>query len=117
NGAIIRIGTRVEGELKSDGSVEDRCYTVASTVGGSNPTQITLTTGLRHAVANNTRIAVTVKNRDMTGYEWNRMDYASGAIQTYNKWTHGYGYFEARMKMSDAAGTWPAFWLLPDRGP
>ena len=58
----------------------------------------------------------TAQNQDMTGYNGQTQQYASGAIQTYNKWTHGQGYFEARIRMSDARGTWPAFWLLPDRG-
>lgn len=43
--------------------------------------------------------------------------YASGVIQTYDRWTQAYGYMVARVKMVQARGTWPAFWLLPDRGP
>jgi len=59
----------------------------------------------------------TVQNTDMTGYKGQTMSYASGCLQTYNKWTQTYGYFEARMKMpGGSGGTWPAFWLLPDRG-
>jgi len=42
--------------------------------------------------------------------------YGSGMIQTYGKWTTTYGYFEARIRMAPGKGTWPAFWLLPDRG-
>lgn len=42
--------------------------------------------------------------------------YASGAFGTYNTWTQAYGYFEARVKMASSPGTWPAFWLMPDRG-
>ena len=43
-------------------------------------------------------------------------DYATGFLDTYGKWTQRYGYFEARMKLPDAPGLWPAFWLMPDRG-
>lgn len=43
--------------------------------------------------------------------------YSSGMIQTYNKWKQTYGYFESRIRMATGKGTWPAFWLLPDRGP
>lgn len=51
------------------------------------------------------------------GYEFpTQYPYASGMIQTYDKWTQKYGYFEARIKMSSGKGTWPAFWLMPDRG-
>jgi beta-glucanase (GH16 family) len=103
NGAVVRIGGAT--------------YGVASTVGGSNPTQITLTAGLSVAVADNAEVIHTAKNRDMTNYEWGAFDYRSGTIQTYNKWTKTYGYFEARIKMPSGKGTWPAFWLMPDRGP
>lgn len=59
----------------------------------------------------------TVPNCDMYGYQWGSNTYASGALTTYNKWTKTYGYFEARVRMPGGKGTWPAFWLLPDRGP
>ena len=42
--------------------------------------------------------------------------YGAGMIQTYGKWTTTYGYFEARIRMAPGKGTWPAFWMLPDRG-
>jgi beta-glucanase (GH16 family) len=44
-------------------------------------------------------------------------DYAVGFLNTYGKWAQRYGYFEARMKLPTAPGLWPAFWLMPDRGP
>ena len=44
-------------------------------------------------------------------------DYATGFLDTYGKWAQRYGYFEARMKMPTAPGLWPAFWMMPDRGP
>lgn len=43
-------------------------------------------------------------------------DYATGFLDTYGKWVQRYGYFETRMKLTKAAGLWPAFWLMPDRG-
>lgn len=43
-------------------------------------------------------------------------DYATGYLDTYGKWTQTYGYFEARMKLPQAPGLWPAFWTMPDRG-
>lgn len=55
-------------------------------------------------------------NTDMTGYKGPVMHYASGAITTMGKWTQTYGYWEARVKMTSGPGTWPAFWLLTDRG-
>jgi beta-glucanase (GH16 family) len=43
--------------------------------------------------------------------------YSSGIITTYDKFTQRYGYFEARIKMPRARGLWPAWWMMPDRGP
>ena len=44
-------------------------------------------------------------------------EYATGAVTTLDKWTQTYGYFEARIKRPSARGLWPAFWMMPDRGP
>jgi len=57
-------------------------------------------------------------NTDMGGYVIGGQPaaYASSMIQTYKKWSQTYGYFEARIRMATGKGTWPAFWLLPDRG-
>ncbi|MCW3053315.1 MAG: glycoside hydrolase family 16 [Chthonomonadales bacterium] len=43
-------------------------------------------------------------------------DYTTGYLDTYGKWVQRYGYFEARVKLPDAPGLWPAFWMMPDRG-
>jgi beta-glucanase (GH16 family) len=43
-------------------------------------------------------------------------DYATGYLGTFGKWTQRYGYWEARMKVPQVPGLWPAFWLMPDRG-
>ena len=42
-------------------------------------------------------------------------DYHSGQINSFGKFTQQYGYFEARMKLPQSAGLWPAFWLMPNR--
>lgn len=44
-------------------------------------------------------------------------EYTSGLIQSYDKWTQLYGYFEARIKVPYVRGLWPAYWMMPDRGP
>lgn len=44
-------------------------------------------------------------------------EFTSGFLDTFGKWTQQYGYFEARMKLPTAPGLWPAFWMMPDRGP
>lgn len=42
--------------------------------------------------------------------------YTTGFLDTYDKWTQRYGYFETRAKLPKSPGLWPAFWLMPDRG-
>ena len=37
--------------------------------------------------------------------------FLSGALTTYDKFNQKYGYFEARIKIPSATGTFPAFWL------
>ena len=45
--------------------------------------------------------------RDMVAQQ----TFLSGAISTYDKFTQKYGYFEARIKIPNHVGTFPAFWL------
>jgi len=44
-------------------------------------------------------------------------DWATGFITSTTKWRQRYGYFECRLKLPTAPGLWPAFWMMPDRGP
>jgi beta-glucanase (GH16 family) len=37
--------------------------------------------------------------------------WVSDVLDTKTTWTQQYGYFEARMKIPEGAGLWPAFWL------
>ena len=42
--------------------------------------------------------------------------YASSKLTTEGKYSLKYGRIEARMKLSNAQGAWPAFWMLPVGG-
>lgn len=42
-------------------------------------------------------------------------DIISARINSNESWT--YGYFEARLMMPAGKGTWPAFWMLPEKEP
>lgn len=39
--------------------------------------------------------------------------YTSGRLWTSGTFTKAYGKFEARMKLPDGEGIWPAFWMMP----
>lgn len=43
-------------------------------------------------------------------------EYTAGAMTTFDKFAQRYGYFEARVKVCDMVGLWPAFWAMPDHG-
>ncbi|MDB5322065.1 MAG: glycosyl hydrolase, family 16 [Phycisphaerales bacterium] len=49
---------------------------------------------------------------DTSDFGRQSLDYTSGAVNTSGKFNFTGGYVEARMKMDDTAGTWPAFWML-----
>ena len=40
--------------------------------------------------------------------------YSSGLLATRGIFEQKYGYFETRMAIPNAKGTWPAFWMVPD---
>ena len=42
--------------------------------------------------------------------------FTSGAITTEPSFSQLYGYFEARIKVSNVVGAWPAFWLYQNEG-
>lgn len=41
------------------------------------------------------------------------LDYTSGMVCSYPSFNPIHGYFEARMKLSNTTGAWPAFWMFP----
>lgn len=44
-------------------------------------------------------------------------EFATGWLDSYGKWNQAYGYYEVRVKLPAAPSMFPAFWLMPDRGP
>lgn len=44
-------------------------------------------------------------------------EFATGWLDSYGKWTQRYGYYEVRVKLPTAPSMFPAFWLMPERGP
>ncbi len=44
------------------------------------------------------------------------MPYMSGVVTTRNSFSQTYGYFEARVRVPEGKGLWPAVWMLPVNG-
>jgi licheninase len=44
--------------------------------------------------------------------DFDSSDYTSARVKTQEGWT--YGWFEARAKLPEGRGTWPAIWMLPN---
>jgi beta-glucanase (GH16 family) len=44
-------------------------------------------------------------------------NYTGGYLESHHKFEQRYGYFETRVKFPTAKGIWPAFWMMPERGP
>ncbi|CAG0927872.1 Glucan endo-1,3-beta-glucosidase A1 [Thermoflexales bacterium] len=50
-------------------------------------------------------------------YSCDNFPYLSGLVSTHDRFSQLYGYFEARIKVLEGAGFWPAFWLIPQLPP
>lgn len=54
-------------------------------------------------------MTLTIRNQvTITG-----LPYTSGMVCSYPSFSQQYGWFEARMRLNNTAGMWPAFWLMP----
>lgn len=60
-----------------------------------------------NAVINDGNLVITAKAEDINGF-----DYSSSRITTQDNFEFTYGRVEARAKLPEGAGTWPAIWML-----
>jgi len=56
-------------------------------------------------------------DRSYAPYTCANFPYLSGMVSTHDRFSQLYGYFEARIKLVNGQGFWPAFWLLPQLPP
>lgn len=59
-------------------------------------------------------LVITAIKEDFTGPDQVSRSYTSARIKTQGKFTQKYGRFDARIKIPQGAGMWPAFWMLGD---
>lgn len=60
-------------------------------------------------------LVITVRRADPSRSCWyGACRFTSARLTTYQRFSQEYGRFEARTKLPEGAGVWPAFWLLGD---
>jgi|HubBroStandDraft_2_1064218.scaffolds.fasta_scaffold213118_1 beta-glucanase (GH16 family) len=57
-------------------------------------------------------LVITAQKQTYTGADGVTRDYTSARLKTQNLFTQTYGRFEARIKIPEGQGMWPAFWML-----
>jgi len=57
-------------------------------------------------------LVVTARKESFTGADGVTRDYTSARLKTLGLFVQSYGRFEARIKIPEGQGMWPAFWLL-----
>lgn len=64
-----------------------------------------------NATVSNGTLKLTAKKEDFNGSPYTSARMTTAKMTNGGEWTHGR--FEAKIKLPDAPGTWPAFWMLP----
>ena len=57
-------------------------------------------------------LVITARKESFTGADGVTRDYTSARLKTLGLFAQSYGRFEARIKIPEGQGMWPAFWLL-----
>jgi beta-glucanase (GH16 family) len=72
------------------------------------------TSGTANAVISGGTLVITATSQGASGYScwYGPCQYTSARLNTAGKFSQQYGRFEARIKMPEGQGVWPAFWLL-----
>jgi beta-glucanase (GH16 family) len=70
-------------------------------------------------IVSNGTLKLRDEKRDVVGQSGTVYHYTTGYIQTHNKFSAAYGYFEIRAKVPTNVGNgiWPAFWMLGNGWP
>jgi beta-glucanase (GH16 family) len=57
-------------------------------------------------------LVITAKDEGYTGADGVTWQFSSARLKTQGKFAQAYGRFEARIKIPEGQGIWPAFWML-----
>ncbi len=60
------------------------------------------------------KLVISAKREDYTGRDGVAREYTSARLKTQGLFARAYGRFEARIKIPEGQGIWPAFWMLGD---
>jgi beta-glucanase (GH16 family) len=97
-----------------DGSPPDPKEWTYSTGGGGwgNHELESYTNRLKNARIENGSLVITARQEDYTGADGITRAYTSARLKTQDLFSQTYGRFEARIKIPEGQGIWPAFWML-----
>jgi beta-glucanase (GH16 family) len=70
------------------------------------------TSRLRNVQIQNGNLVIIARQEDFTGADGMTRNYTSARLKTQNLFAQAYGRFEARIKIPQGQGIWPAFWAL-----
>jgi len=62
----------------------------------------------------NGNLVIQAEKEEFTGSDGVRRKYTSARLKTQGRFAQKYGRFEARIRIPQGQGVWPAFWLLGD---
>jgi beta-glucanase (GH16 family) len=74
----------------------------------------TYTNRLENARVEKGNLVITARKEAYTGPDGVTRDYTSARLKTQGLFAQAYGRFEARIKIPEGQGMWPAFWMLGD---
>lgn len=97
-----------------DGSRPDPAKWTFSTGGGGwgNDELEYHTNRLENAHIEKGNLVITAKQENYTGADGVTREYTSARMKTQGLFAQAYGRFEARIKIPEGQGIWPAFWML-----
>ena len=72
------------------------------------------TTSTRNARQEHGALVIESIRQVYNGHDGVTRNYTSARLKTQRKFSQAYGRFEARIRMPQGKGIWPAFWLLGD---